>query len=1088
MTYKKAANHLKAADMNVYLYDNGGIQAIQADNILLNQVVLHPFDEPLQQIYLRQYNDETISYVPLLTHTCEIAIESKAVTYTGRLDNQPYTVRLSLHEHGYFYDVAFAGLSQTADLVFSQDLGLAEEGALRSNEAYTSQYIDIRVVEAESGYRLLAKQNQAQNGAFPQIEVGSFQPTVAYATDGFDVYGLSYKQTGELSGLKQPKLASRIYQYEMSQLWLQTETFKPNEAVNATFYVWYKKDIGQHASETIDADLLKTTYRELIKGEVAQTKTAGFKMPITHLAGKSWSNEKIDSRYETIVTPERNSDEAYLSFFTAEHSHVVTLQKELLVARQHGHVLLDKVDVLKPQHTLATTSWMTGVFNSQVVQGNTNLNKWLTHSRNPLNILRNSGQRIYLKTTTGLQLLTMPTLFEMGANYTRWFYQLDNDVLVVTNEVTSESKEIRLTITSENKLSYSFVITTNHSFGANEHEENCAVDSVEETNAILFNVKGLPRYALLFDGSQIKTKTNSDYFVEGMAAEADLTVLETTPQTEFVLTLQTGDREGLPQAGTFIEEQAKITAYYKGLVNDLAFEAPTALATTLNLTTFWYTHNMLVHYASPHGLEQYSGAAWGTRDVCQGPFEFFRTFNNKEAMKSILRELYSHQYEQTGDWPQWFMFDDYREIQQEESHGDIIVWPLKIIGDYLQQTGDIAFLDEVLPYTDNHTFKQTTGDTLRAHMDKAIATIESHFMPGTFLSNYGNGDWDDTLQPASVAIKERLVSSWTVTLTYQVFKTLAEVLPDNKKVSALAAGIKADFEKYCLATDDVIPGFLEFEETGHVTPLIHPTDTKTNISYRLIPLTRSIIAGLVSKEQAEKQLALIKKELHFEDGVRLMNHPAQYQDGISQYFKRAEQAANFGREVGLAYLHAHIRYVEALVAMGETTAVTELLRINPVVVHETVASALPRQRNAYFSSSDAQFINRYDAAENFDKLRTGDIAVAGGWRVYSSGPGIYLHQLISQCVGLRETATSYVFDPVLDLKELPLKVTQTLANRPVHISIEAGDQTSLVVNDSEIVTKATTGIYRNSGITLEKSMIDSILKEDDNHITLVISQ
>lgn len=213
MTYKKAANHLKAADMNVYLYDNGGIQAIQADNILLNQVVLHPFDEPLQQIYLRQYNDETISYVPLLTHTCEIAIESKAVTYTGRIDNQPYTVRLSLHEHGYFYDVAFAGLSQTADLVFSQDLGLAEEGALRSNEAYTSQYIDIRAVEAESGYRLLAKQNQAQNGAFPQIEVGSFQPTVAYATDGFDVYGLSYKQTGELSGLKQPKLASRIYQY-----------------------------------------------------------------------------------------------------------------------------------------------------------------------------------------------------------------------------------------------------------------------------------------------------------------------------------------------------------------------------------------------------------------------------------------------------------------------------------------------------------------------------------------------------------------------------------------------------------------------------------------------------------------------------------------------------------------------------------------------------------------------------------------------------------------------------------------------------------------------------------------------------------
>lgn len=62
--------------------------------------------------------------------------------------------------------------------------------------------------------------------------------------------------------------------------------------------------------------------------------------------------------------------------------------------------------------------------------------------------------------------------------------------------------------------------------------------------------------------------------------------------------------------------------YYKTLVNQLTFETPTKLATTLNLTTFWYTHNMLVHYASPHGLEQYSGAAWGTRDVCQDHLSF----------------------------------------------------------------------------------------------------------------------------------------------------------------------------------------------------------------------------------------------------------------------------------------------------------------------------------------------------------------------------------------------------------------------------------------------------------------------------------
>ncbi len=36
----------------------------------------------------------------------------------------------------------------------------------------------------------------------------------------------------------------------------------------------------------------------------------------------------------------------------------------------------------------------------------------------------------------------------------------------------------------------------------------------------------------------------------------------------------------------------------------------------------WLAHNAMIHLTVPHGLEQYTGAAWGTRDVCQGPVEF----------------------------------------------------------------------------------------------------------------------------------------------------------------------------------------------------------------------------------------------------------------------------------------------------------------------------------------------------------------------------------------------------------------------------------------------------------------------------------
>ena len=43
-----------------------------------------------------------------------------------------------------------------------------------------------------------------------------------------------------------------------------------------------------------------------------------------------------------------------------------------------------------------------------------------------------------------------------------------------------------------------------------------------------------------------------------------------------------------------------------------------------------------------------------------------------------------------GTFPQWFMFDDYAEVLQDHSHGDIVHWPLFALGQYLRATGDVA--------------------------------------------------------------------------------------------------------------------------------------------------------------------------------------------------------------------------------------------------------------------------------------------------------------------------------------------------------------------------------------------------------------
>ena len=145
-------------------------------------------------------------------------------------------------------------------------------------------------------------------------------------------------------------------------------------------------------------------------------------------------------------------------------------------------------------------------------------------------------------------------------------------------------------------------------------------------------------------------------------------------------------------------------------------------------------------------------------------------------------------------------------------------------------------------------------------------------------------------------------------------------------------------------------------------------------------MTRGIIAGLFTEEQARHHLRLVREHLLFPDGARLMDRPVAYRGGRQEVFQRAESAAFFGREIGLMYVHAHLRYGEALATLGEADALWEALQVvNPIAVTEAVANASPRQRNAYFSSSDAAFADRYQASAEWSRAREG--TVGGRWRL-----------------------------------------------------------------------------------------------------------
>jgi len=1068
-------------------------------------------------IWLRIYKDNHSNVYPLLglASGSRISKGENTLTFSGNVEHISYKVSFYAAGNGiWLWDVELDGNGETVDLIYGQDIGVAYKNNILTNELYMSQYLGHKIFETENGFTVCSRQNQPQDESFPYLQQGMIKGrAVGYSTDGMQFFGISYKATHKPEALLR-NLSNKNYQFEFSYTALQSEKFKLEGKHAVTFYGSFRPNHEDAVCEIEFTDEINDalyTFQQINKCSECVTPIAPIRIrkefgaPFT---SPEWSEKDIDAAFISRKLEERESGKL-VSFFTEHHVHVVLQQKELMMERPHGTIITTMINKDAVDHHLITsTNYMFGLFNGQTVAGNTSFHKFLSTPRGILNILKNSGQRIYVKLGEEYRLLTLPAAYEMGMNYSRWYYVLPEDTLIVTSFSAGMLMDIILDVKSINGKKYNFIITNQLVLGENEFQFPVQLQEIDSENKILRitpnkeNWLDNPYPGLHYD-IQIPNihYTWSDdriFFEDDKSRDGTLLTISINEANSFQIIMQgrLDAEEAKASLPYCFERECKLFQdFYKKLSADFCLEKDGVGKNDiekLNETAWWYSHNAMVHFAVPHGLEQSGAAAWGTRDICQGSIEYFLATQNYKLVREILLVIFSHQFLETQEWPQWFMFDKY-PVNAGECHGDVVLWPLKCIGDYLNMSGDYSILDESIPYLNLEDGQSTKKEeTLLKHVRRATSTIEARLLKNTALISYGGGDWDDTLQPADEALKEKLVSAWTQALAYQVLIQLGKVLKSVNKAYAssllnIADEMKDSFHQL-LIKDNVISGFLLREEDASFFYMLHPSDNATGIHYRLIPMTRSIIAELVNKTQAERNIQLIDENLKFPDGVRLMDKPARYDGGVSHLFRRAEQAANVGREISLQYTHAHVRYIEAAAKLGLGDRVWEaLFQINPINIKEAVSNALPRQSNLYFSSSDGAFMDRYDYSENFGKLRDGTVGVKGGWRLYSSGPGIYLNQLISNILGIRFDREGLIIDPVLPRFMDGLRFTYTCFGCKTifiyHVLENRKGGLEIVRNSKTFNGKSLFNPYRAGGILISKE--DFLEESAEVHITLL---
>jgi cellobiose phosphorylase len=731
---------------------------------------------------------------------------------------------------------------------------------------------------------------------------------------------------------------------------------------------------------------------------------------------------------------------ALLSFFCGEHEHVVLRAKEARTQRPHGHILRTGQARVPEESSLTSTAWMAGVFHSMVTQGHVSINRFLSTVHGWLGLFRSHGLRVFVQVQGSddrWQLLGVPSAFAMRPGSCRWIYRHARGALELTSAVHDGAHALSLRARVLDGPPVAWLATLHVALGG---------DDGNAPLPIPWRLQGKDVVVAMPEGSDLHARFPDGTFVVAPLAD---TVLAGVHGDERLFT--DGRTRGLPflalegvACGSFgfdligrLVPDVHAAASPPPLPRLSAPGSGPAAAEVGRLAEMlpWLLHDAQVHHLSPRGLEQYSGGGWGTRDACQGPLEMLLALDCPEAARDLLLRVFSAQNED-GDWPQWFQFlERERELRAPDSHGDIVFWPLLALARFVLATGDESLLEAEVP------FHRGPPATVLRHVDRALDVVGRRLVAGTSLAAYGHGDWNDSLQPVDPSMRERLCSTWTVVLHHQTVSALAKALRlsghDARAIAleADAARIRRDLRERLLV-DGVLAGYVAFPAGGAPEPLLHPRDRRTGLRYSLLPMMHAILEDLLTPEEAAAHLALVREHLWAPDGARLFDRPLPYRGGVARLFQRAETSAFFGREIGLMYTHAHLRYAEMLAHVGDAPGLLRCLALaHPVQLRERLPQATLRQSNCYYSSSDAAFRDRYEALESYARVTAGTVALDGGWRVYSSGPGIFLSVVVTSLLGLRREGRALVVDPVIAPELSGLRAEVSVLGRRVTVEV-----------------------------------------------------
>lgn len=201
-----------------------------------------------------------------------------------------------------------------------------------------------------------------------------------------------------------------------------------------------------------------------------------------------------------------------------------------------------------------------------------------------------------------------------------------------------------------------------------------------------------------------------------------------------------------------------------------------------------------------------------------------------------------------------------KETGHPAYRADDALWLFPTVFKYVSETGNLAFIDEVIPFANKDS--GTVYEHLKRAINFSMERLGPHGLPAGLYA-----DWNDCLRLGKNGESSFVAFQYYYAMT--VIKHFAEYKKDSEYIAFIDRK-QAEFGKLlndlCWNEDRFIRGFTEAGET-----IGKRDDPEANMW--LNPQSWSVISGFASKEQAEKALGSVRKQLNTEYGAVLMDPP-----------------------------------------------------------------------------------------------------------------------------------------------------------------------------------------------------------------------